>query len=788
MVRTIKSQTLICKIILLQCVFLVASVSIARADTVTVNLLELQLALDEANSTEDSVSRALFNRISDTINESELGFVDGELLYQNSDTNITVEGGCNRTVILRLQTDILLLSDSSMSLTLDSLYDPIVIELDVTANVHSAGEARQIVGIRLGSCQNLARNSFVFSADGAARFSLSATLNLNPLWTDESTLSLYPRLSLDGELIQFDTTVKVDDTILAGILENYIEDSIDETFTNSRLASELQLFENTVNHKLTESLSDGRIDIELPEATDEQIIGLYQLLQPDARFPITLDFIRKHRQQLLSSLLFGESTSTDAILSDALLCESASRFLHPVITEPVYGGTPERCSVVDSTNIDSASVFSDMACTEAIIYNPTSVSEYCDVTLDPERLGNAASLPSELGHWTHNPGSRFDISALSTVEITQPFMRRFRYKSIPTNRGLCELEMRVYSQASNRTSRPLLALHGGSWQHRASGFIGIETMATHFTDNGFTVFAPFYRLIGESDGNMACNDASLDDVLDDVNDALDWIHSHTSEFDLTGKSTVFGQSAGGHLALSLATYRAAEIRRAVLFYAPTDFADFAKQIQLGEYTNSSGLKILEAVTGESVESLDTQSRLVRENSFPAMIVESPSSFPPMFIMHGEMDSLLPARQSTRLCNALSGSRDFNRSPERLTMSVSEFASTSLCGDNGSQMHLIAEGEHALDLCLAPGLCLSGSERSADTVAQSIQSMLDWSSAERVDLESQRMIALGQRMNALGTGALSWPILALFLVVACGTGSYRRSRCVANNAPLKALWF
>ncbi len=751
------------------------TMSQARADTVTVNLFELQMALDNAGSEQDPVSRDLLNRVSVAINNSEFGFVDGELLYQQTDSNITVEGGCNRTVILQMDTDIQLQSDTALSLTLDSLYDPIVIELNVSANVRSVGEARQIVGIRLGSCQNLARDSFLFEAKGPARFSLSATLTLNPEWTSESTLSLYPVLALDGELEAFSTTVNVDDTVLAGILENYIEDSIKDTFSNSRLSAELENFELTVNDKLTQSLSDGRIDIDLPEATDEHILSLYQFLQPEARFPIALDVIRNHRQQLLSSILFGGPISTDAILNDALTCQSASVFLSDANTEPVYAGSPEQCIAIDPDLIASAPIYSDAACGNAINYKTTSISEYCDVALDPVRLGNAASLPAQLGQWTHSPGSRFDIGALGIAELKHPFMRRFRYKSIQTHRGLCELEMRVYSQsaepANESPQRPLLALHGGSWQRRASGVIGVETTATHFTNNGFVVFAPFYRLIGETDGNVACNDASLGDILDDVNDALDWIQSRQAMFNLAGNTTVFGQSAGGHLALSLATYRSAEIRRAILFYAPTDFGDFAEQIKSGEYTNEAGLKILEAVTGDAIENLDTQSALVRQNSFPSLIVDAQNELPPMFIMHGQMDSLLPARQSVRLCNALSGLSDFNselavtnqttmdlisENPGPMDSNVAELASVSLCGTNGSQLHLIAEGQHALDLCLAPGLCLSGSEPSADIVARSIQSMLEWSSADSLEPD-----VLPQ--SRTGFGAVYWSMLLVLLV-------------------------
>ena len=721
------------------------------------------MALDEANQGSDPIARDVFAKISDAISASDLGLVDGELIYRDSESNVTVEGGCNRTIILQMNTDITLSADTALSLSLESLYDPVVISLAVNATISSVGEAQQIVGIRLGQCQNLARDSFTFVANGPAAFSLDATLTLNPQWTNESTLSLYPKIEIDGELAHFSVGVDVDDTVLASLLESYIKDRINDIFSNSRLVQELSELEADANESLEQSFDDGRIDIELPDANDEQIIALYQFLQPEARFPITLDMIRANRQKILSSMLFGEPGSVNGIFSDALVCETASAFLSPANPSPLFSLSGDQCVIVDPGSISAGAYWSDQDCTQAIDYQPTSMSEYCGVALDSERFGNAALVNEGSTTWTRSPGTRFNIGALSLDQLTQPLMRRYKYKTVQTSQGVCELEMRVYSgSGGNVAAKPLLALHGGSWQHRASGFIGVEATATHFTNNGFTVFAPFYRLIGESDGNVACNNANLADILSDVNDAMDWVNSRVGEFNLTDKATLFGQSAGGHLALSLAVNRPNDIRRAVLLYTPSDFADFATQIKTGTYTNPSGFKILETVTGSTVEALDTQSALVTENSFPARIAPAPSDYPPMFILHGEMDSLLPFRQSVRLCNALSGSLDPDIGPASLMPNITDLASTTLCNTNGSTLHLIAEGEHALDLCIAPGLCLSGSTESADRVAQSMRAMLAWSSAESVAVS---------RRSGSGLGRSHWSML-LLLVGVIGLRRYR----------------
>jgi len=48
-----------------------------------------------------------------------------------------------------------------------------------------------------------------------------------------------------------------------------------------------------------------------------------------------------------------------------------------------------------------------------------------------------------------------------------------------------------------------------------------------------------------------------------------------------------------------------------------------------------------------------------------------------------------------------------------------------CADDGSELHLITEGEHALDRCIADELCLAGSPQSAAKESDSVQRMLTW---------------------------------------------------------------
>ena len=82
----------------------------------------------------------------------------------------------------------------------------------------------------------------------------------------------------------------------------------------------------------------------------------------------------------------------------------------------------------------------------------------------------------------------------------------------------------------------------------------------------------------------------MEQVLEDANDALDWVQKHGASYGVSGKPALFGQSAVGHLAGVLSVEWANDIASAVLFYAPTGFTDFARQLIDGEIDTETGKK------------------------------------------------------------------------------------------------------------------------------------------------------------------------------------------------------
>lgn len=712
----------------------------AHAATVTVSVGELNKAITSLSSEPDALRRVVLQKIQTQLNEANLVLDAGKLLINDTRDNIDTGSGCNRTEIRTLTTSIALASDTQLTLSLESLNQPILLGIELEALISATGRAKQNIGFRLGSCQDLGNDNFTFSASGAAQFSLQLELRLNPILNEaQQQLVLRPVLKLEGGLTTKNVSTDVNDSLLSSVLERVLEDQIDDALDSAKLLTSIKDLEASLKRSLENQLDNGLIVVELPSPSDEQISALYRLLSPVGDFSLSLGLLRTQRIELLGALILGDSAELSRLLSDAAQCEAAGFLQTSIAHQSVYRIDVDGCQlsqIPDADNAAQTNWYYDSACQLPLNYYPTSTVDFCVDVLDTQRLGNAASKVDQLDQWTLSPGTRFDIGALSLKGKEQPFTQRANYKSVDTDQGECQLEMRihtVYPAGTLNPSRAIIAFHGGSWQRRSSGALGIESFATQFANEGFVVFAPFYRLIGSSEGNAECNNATLSQVLDDASDALDWVQANGDRYGVEGKPVLFGQSAGGHLAGVLSVERADEIAAAVLFYAPTDFSDFARQLIEGEIDTVTGQEILESVLDEQLETFNVDQPLVQRNTLPARIVNESIVTPPMFLVHGQKDTVLPFTQSVRLCNALSGDAEtgsasfghFSLDVDAAAMNDSLLRQVIYCDAQGSQLHLIREGEHALDLCIADELCLAGSPASAELVKDSMARMLSW---------------------------------------------------------------
>ena len=451
---------------------------------------------------------------------------------------------------------------------------------------------------------------------------------------------------------------------------------------------------------------------------------------------------------VLSSLLYAGKANADVVgdlLGNQLVCTLAERERASMRVAPLYQVSDGQCVAVVPDG-DSGSWFSDDQCVNPVVYTRTNMQNYCLAASDRSTLGNGVGIRAD--SWSLTPGNQLDFGSRSLDGVTQPYVQRLVYRRVQTSRGSCDLEMRVYKSHPSATGqRSMIALHGGSWTSRSFGYLGLELTVPHFVDQGFVVYAPFYRLLDNTDSSAACNQADFNDIVNDADFALDWVLSNAPRFGSSGAPVAFGQSAGGHLALSLAVNHPASISGAVLMYPPTDFTDFLQRVQSGAYSNPEGLSILNRVVGQSADQADLSLPLVGENSFPMRIASEGSQWPAMFIVQGSADDLVEARQAVRLCDALAGKILPEVDQEvGIANELRDIIECSSQSTPSSQLHLIKQGKHALDVCInatVPDLCQSGDAASRSLVSQSISDAMAFSVAAH-----QSVI---DRVNASSTG-------------------------------------
>ena len=305
------------------------------------------------------------------------------------------------------------------------------------------------------------------------------------------------------------------------------------------------------------------------------------ILDPDADFLLQLALMDDAEREAYIAAAIAE-----------LNCETLLDALaQPLGTTPIYALNGGMCETAAPSGADFGRYFSDPGCTAEVSFRPTDTGQFCTTRFGDQAsglLGNADAWEPEPAQsndplpttpslpWTTAPGTLLDIGVLPLEGNRQPYLKRLSYRvvsDVSRGNGRCALEMRVYkTDITAQGLKPLLAIHGGTWRYRGFAFFGLEMLISHLTEQGFIVFAPFYRLVGESDGNIECNGADWRALTADVEAALDWVRENGSALGaMGGPVSVFGQSAGAHLAAWLAAHRAEDVRKAMLYYGPMDF-------------------------------------------------------------------------------------------------------------------------------------------------------------------------------------------------------------------------
>ncbi len=209
-------------------------------------------------------------------------------------------------------------------------------------------------------------------------------------------------------------------------------------------------------------------------------------------------------------------------------------------------------------------------------------------------------------------------------------------------------------QPANTNGVGIILMVSGGW------FSAHESINPAFfrplLNRGYTVFA----VVHGSQPKFV-----ISEIEQDIHRAVRFIRHHAARYGVDpGKLGIMGGSAGGHLSLMMATKggpgkpdakdavdrETSAVQCVACFFPPTDFLNYS---QPGE--DAVGVGTLEAFKpafGPRADSAEERQKLGREIS-PIYFVHS--NMPPVLIVHGDADKLVPiyqARQFVKRCEEL----------------------------------------------------------------------------------------------------------------------------------------
>ncbi|MFJ3669712.1 alpha/beta hydrolase fold domain-containing protein [Streptomyces sp. NPDC090106] len=213
-------------------------------------------------------------------------------------------------------------------------------------------------------------------------------------------------------------------------------------------------------------------------------------------------------------------------------------------------------------------------------------------------------------------------------------LRGVPYADVPGARPL-ELDLWLPENPGRQPLPLVLFVHGGAWRRGRREDMGYRTRAwnpgpfARIAGAGFAVASADYRLSGE---------ALFPAQLDDLRQALRWLATRAPELGVdTARTVVWGESAGGQLAALLALADDTPgVVGAVVWYAPSDLTED------GDNAHSPEALLLGGAPATVPENAALASPLLRAHA----------GAPPMFLAHGEDDSMVSCDHTRRLAARL----------------------------------------------------------------------------------------------------------------------------------------
>jgi acetyl esterase/lipase len=232
-------------------------------------------------------------------------------------------------------------------------------------------------------------------------------------------------------------------------------------------------------------------------------------------------------------------------------------------------------------------------------------------------------------------------SGFENTEDSSPYGDAFVKKDIPyvANSHLRQtFDLYLPKNKGQGPSTLIFWLHGGAWMLSNKDWDNVK----YLVKQGYALASVDYRLSG---------DAIFPAQIHDCNAALEFILAHADSYGIDAKHFVIGgASAGGHLALLLGLARNEKAFGAnpslkpfaVLdFFGPTDLTTILDEVGPGH-----GHQVLEDAQQRLFGGSSTNQSEMSRTASPINYVSQGN--PPVLILHGDKDDLVPYSQSQRL--------------------------------------------------------------------------------------------------------------------------------------------
>lgn len=194
--------------------------------------------------------------------------------------------------------------------------------------------------------------------------------------------------------------------------------------------------------------------------------------------------------------------------------------------------------------------------------------------------------------------------------------------------------MDVYLPANRSTAstKAIIMVHGGAWTtgDKADYKRFADTLRKRFP--GSAVFNINYRLSAFPNNLFPTQEM-------DVKAAVEFIYSKRTDYQISDKFALVGESAGAHLAM-LYAYKyntPIKIRAVASFFGPADLTEMYNNPVNGNNTISMGM-------AQAIGSTPTTNPSIYIQSSPITFINS-SSAVPTILLHGSVDALVSPSQS-----------------------------------------------------------------------------------------------------------------------------------------------